>query len=130
MFAFLCVAFQARTLIGEDGLTPALCNADDCPLAFLLGLDRSLEVRSLLGGVLKKTCITALYFPDGHSIVATSFSGGQARSWAAYRCSGWTPSLCHWAYIFRTLPSTEWLVSRPVFFTTAGAYLCRCFCTG
>ena len=51
-FAFLCVAFQARTLIGENGLTPIQCGEDGCALADAIGLDRALEMLGWTGFIL------------------------------------------------------------------------------
>ena len=61
-FAFLCIAFQARTLIGTGGLTPTSCGAvhavpgsprrHDCWFAEVVGLDRSLECIGWAGAIL------------------------------------------------------------------------------
>lgn len=51
-FAFLCIAFQGRALIGENGLTPVSCHSDDCPMITgMLGLDRTLELLGWTGVV-------------------------------------------------------------------------------
>jgi len=53
VFAFLCVAFQARTLIGERGLTPCDCGEGGCGwLSDAVGLDRALELLGWAGVVL------------------------------------------------------------------------------
>ena len=50
-FAFLCIAFQGRVLIGDQGLTPVACDPEDCPITAMLGLDRTLELLGWTGVV-------------------------------------------------------------------------------
>ena len=53
VFAFLCVAFQARTLIGERGLMPCDCGEGGCGwLSDSVGLDRALELLGWAGVIL------------------------------------------------------------------------------